>query len=305
MSLLHAFPPAWRRRYGQELGALLEELEADGRLSWRVRLDVLRSALRERLRLLGSNAPEPGERAREGSLLVLYAWTAFLLGGLGVEKASEHWQAVTPSGVRVLPTAAFDCLLAAAVAGSALVVLAVGLALPRLVALLRDGGWPGIRRPILRACGLSLTGLVATAALASWAHSLSPAARNGADPSYEGAFAAWALLFAACLLAWALAAARTARELSFTPGLLRLCARLGGGVALAMAVMTAAAATWWGLLASRAPWFFDGRAVGTTHAPVLEPNILAPMLLMAVAAVFGLVGASRAARAGGELGPSR
>jgi hypothetical protein len=121
---------------------------------------------------------------------------------------------------------------------------------------------------------------------------------------YGGAFLGWVVLAAVCLVAWAVAAAQTARQLAPAPRLLRIHAWLGVGVSASMAVMTVAAAVWWAALARVAPWFFDGRAAGSANASVLEPNLVAPMVLMVGAASLGLIGASRAVRAAGKLSPS-
>jgi hypothetical protein len=220
----------------------------------------------------------------------------FALGGFGVQKASEHWQAVTPAADQGVPAAAFDVLFVTAAAGSALVLLGVAVSLPHLAALLRGGAWTEIRRPIVRAAFLSLLTAAATFGLAAWAHSLTPAARNGSDHAYGGAFLAWVLLLAACLLAWAAAAAAAARRLSLSPRLLRLQVFLAATVSAAMVVTTIATAVWWGSLASVAPWFFESRSVGASASP-LVPNMLVPAGLMLCATSLGLLGASRALRA--------
>ncbi len=293
MRLLRIYPRAWRERYGEELAALVDELGGGARMSWRLRLDVGRAGLVERFRALGLNGLPPRERAREGSLLVLYAWMLFVLGGFGVQKASEHWQAVTPAAKQGLPSAAFDVLVAAAGAGSLLVLAGVAAALPPLVALIRGGGWAEIRRPVLRAVALTVLTVAAAAALGLWAHSLTPAQRNGGDVAYSGAFVAWALLGAACLLAWAAAAAATARRLALPAGTLRLEVWLGAAVSGAMAAMTAATAVWWGSLAGAAPWFFAGRPVGAS-ASALSPNLIVAAGLMVAATLLALAGSARA-----------
>ena len=300
MRLLRAYPSAWRARYGDELATLVEELDDNAQMSWRDRLDVVRSGVSERARLFTAGGLPPREQAREGSLLVLFAWTLFVLGGFGVEKASEHWQAVTPAGKQGLPAAAFDVLFCTAGIGSALVLCGVVLSLPGFAALLRRGGWTNIRRPIIRALLLSLLGVAGTIGLARWAHSLTPAARNGHDGLYSGVFVAWVLLFAACLVAWAVAARATARELSWPERMLRLEVWLGVGVSAAMAVMTVATAIWWGALASSAPWFFSGRPVGSS-ASALTLNLAIPSVLMVVATLLGLTGALRALKATANL----
>jgi hypothetical protein len=269
MKLLHLYPAAWRARYGDELAALVEELDRDGRMSWRAQFDIVRRGLVERLRALGLRGLPPDEREREGSLLVLYAWTLFVLGGVGVQKTSEHWQAATPLGRQGLPSTAFDVLVAAAGVGSALVLLGVAASRQQLASFVRGGGWGEIRGPIVRAAVLTVVAAAMTAGLASWAHSLTPAARNGADHVYSGAFLAWAVFCAGCLFAWAAAAASTARRLSLPPAPLRLEARLAVAVSATMVVVTIATAVCWGSVASAAPWFLAGRPIGSNASPLV------------------------------------
>ncbi len=284
MRLLRVYPPAWRARYGEELASLIEELGAGERMSWRMRLDVVRGGLTERVRAVGLAGLPPRERAREGSLLVLYAWMAFVLGGLGVQKASEHWTAVTPPAEQGLPRAAFDVLFVSAGIGAALVLAGLAVALPRLAGLIRAGGWREIRRPIVLAASLSLLAVVITAGLVAWAHSLTPAARNGHDAAYSGLFLAWVTLIAACLFAWAAAAAATARRLALPTRLLRLEAWLGAAVSASMTVITIATVVWWASLARAA-------------ATALVPNMIVPVVLMLCATSLGLIGSIRAVNA--------
>jgi hypothetical protein len=111
--LLLAYPRRWRERYGDEFLVLLEAQP----LTWRDRVNVLRSGLGERLR---PSSPPP--------LRVHWAWSLFVIGGMAFQKTSEHWQVVVPSGDRGIPTAAFDIIQAAAVVGSIAVLAAVALA---------------------------------------------------------------------------------------------------------------------------------------------------------------------------------
>ena len=147
MRLLRWYPRAWRLRYGAELIAILEQFDAAERSSWATRFDVARAGLRERLRILAPGPLRPRERAREGALLVLYAWMLFVVGGFAVAKLSEHQQAVTPPNKQSLPSQAFSVLYWTAGVGSVLVIAGVAISLPALVALLRRGGWFEIRRP--------------------------------------------------------------------------------------------------------------------------------------------------------------
>jgi hypothetical protein len=51
--MLQWYPPAWRRRYGEELMALLEDTYGDGPIPLRCRIALFRSGTIERVRELG------------------------------------------------------------------------------------------------------------------------------------------------------------------------------------------------------------------------------------------------------------
>lgn len=50
--VLRWYPAPWRRRYGDELVALLDDSYGEGHLGWRVRMSLLQSGVRERIRML-------------------------------------------------------------------------------------------------------------------------------------------------------------------------------------------------------------------------------------------------------------
>jgi hypothetical protein len=255
--LLFLYPRAWRERYGQELLEIVEAASGDGRMPMRIRIDVIRAGLSQRLRssgLVGDELP-PEARARAGVLLVLCSWAAFVIAGIGLQKTAEHWQAFTPHSEQAVPAAAFGSLVVAAAIGSAAVLLGIALTMPALVAFLRSGGWRTIRRPAVCAVCLSALTAVVLVAVVIWAHQLTGAQRNGGDLLYAGAF----LLLAACsvgsIAAWTLAAVATARHLALTRATLRLEALLAAAVSLTMATMTAAGCVWWASLAGASPTF--------------------------------------------------
>ena len=159
--LLRAYPAAWRERYGAELVSLIEAGADGGRVSVRVQLDVIAAGIAQRLRssgLVGCDGP-PERRIRAGVLVVLSAWAAFVVAGLGFAKTAEHWQAMTPRPDRGVAAAAYGGVLLGATLGTLAVLLGIMLAVPALVAFLRTGGWKMIHRPVLRALGA--TGLTA------------------------------------------------------------------------------------------------------------------------------------------------
>ena len=294
--LLRLYPPEWRARYGKELEALIVEA-SDGRVSMRVRADVARAAVRERVRALGlsGDAPRPAQ-ARGGALLVLCAWALFVVAGTAVQKFSEHWQAVTPSDSRGLPTTAFSALVIAAAVGSTLVLVALVAVLPSVVQFLRTGGWQHVRRTTLVAVGLTIAALAGSAAVIVWAHSLSSAERNGDNGAYAAGVTCWAVLLIACVASWTTVAVAVGRRLELSSRMLRLDALLAAAVTVAMAVMTAATAVWWASLASSAPWFLAGQPSGTTGS-AFAPTLTVATSLMLVATLVAALGAYRAVRA--------
>jgi hypothetical protein len=289
--LLRLYPRAWRARYGEELLALLTELsEADPRVS-RMRRDVARAGLGERLRAagFGAGAP-PATRARSGALLVLCAWMLFAVAGVRVQKFSEHWQSATAQSARGVPAVAFHVIEGAAALGGVLVLAGVALALPRALAYIRSGGWPVVRRAVVRASALTAVAVGATAALAVWAQHLDTAQRNGASSAYSGAFVLCALLLVGALAAWTTVAVSLARALELSGRVLRIEALLAGTICASMLAMTVATATWWGALARVAPWVLHGAAEGS-HSSSFALSLFVPSALMAVATCFAAFGA--------------
>ncbi|HWF32499.1 MAG TPA: hypothetical protein VG188_08085 [Solirubrobacteraceae bacterium] len=297
--LLRAYPRAWRARYGAELVALLTELSADRPVCSRMRLDVVRAGLAERLHAtgLGSGAP-PAARARSGALLVLCAWMVFAVAGARVQKFSEHWQGATPQASRGVPSVAFDVLEVAAALGGALVLAGIALALPRTLAYIRSGGWPVVRHGVVRASALTAIAIGATAALAVWAHQLGTPQRNGASSAYSTAFVLCALLLAVALAAWTSVAVSLARGLELSGCVQRIEALLAGAICASMLAMTLATATWWAALARVAPWVLHGAPDGS-HASSFALSLFLPSVLMAIAtclAAFGALASLRGSR---------
>lgn len=235
--LLRAYPPAWRERYGDELVSLIEADSEGGKVSWRVKLDVIGAGLAQRLRnsgLAGDEVPPEG-RVRAGVLLVLSSWAAFVVAGIAFAKSVEH----------VASGAAYTGVQVAAGAGTLAVVFGIALVARPLSAFLRAGGWQTIHRPVLRALGATGLTVVAFVPLIIWAHRLTYPQRNGSDRLYGGAFLVVATLAVASIGLWTRAAVVTARRLELTRALLAAEALLAGVTTLAMASMTVAATVWW------------------------------------------------------------
>jgi hypothetical protein len=303
-ALLALYPAAWRRRYGDELDALIVDMHADGRdTGWRVRADLVRASTRERLR--GARRDEPSRRIRGGSSLVLWAWALFVLAGAIVAKTSEHWQralAGRPSSIANVANVAFGGLTAVAVTVALLVTAGIVVALPSATRFLRDGGWPRVRSRALIAATLTVVAATATVVLVVWAHRLNVLDRNGHDRLYTGAFLCWAALVAAALLAWTAVATGIARGMPCGRVALRAQARLAPIVAILMAAMTAATVGWWAIVGHDSPAALTGGPVAA-HGSAFVPQLVVATALMLIATTIAVIGAARADAARRQLRP--
>lgn len=294
--LIRLYPAQWRDRYGDELAGLIVEASG-GKVPWDVRRDVAGAALRERGRaLLGWSDRSPRETISSALPSVLWAWLLVVVGGCAVAKTAEHWQAATPVGSRALPAHAFDVLIGAAIAGTLAVVAGAALALPAVLRSLRGGGTRNVRLPLAVALGSALALVPATIGLASWAHGLTTAQRNGHDAAYGAAFVAWVLLAVVCLAAWTSLGSKLARQADLRAALLRAEAVLAAAAAAAMAVIAAATVVWWAAVADAAPWYFSGGPRGSAGTAVTGPLVVAGLLMVA-GTLLATAAAARAVRA--------
>ena len=295
--LLRLYPRDWRARYGDELAGLILQSSARRSPSLRLLTNVAIAGLRERLRAIGllGNDLTPRDRAQSGIVLVMWSWMLFVLGGIGVAKAAEHWKTAVPVASVRLPEVAFTSMIFAAVIGGVLVVAGVALCGRTFVPLLRTGGWHHVRRPIYRASAISGLTAIGLLALSIWANHLTFTQRNGHNLAYGAAVLSWAVLFSGCLFSWAAAATSIVRHLDLKPHLLRLETRIVVGVTATMAATTVASFVWWVSIAHSAPWFFAGTAPET--AGIVAPiNLVGPVAFMLTATLLAFVGARRSLR---------
>jgi hypothetical protein len=298
-TLLALYPAAWRRRYGDELDALIVDMHADGRnTGWRVRTDLLRAAARERLR--GGRRGEPSPRIRGGASLVLWAWALFVLAGAIVAKTSEHWQRALPGHPGSIANFAYGGLTAVAVMAAVLVAAGIALTLPAAIRFLREGGWPRVRSRALIAMTLTVVAPPATVALVAWAHRLPVLDRSGHDALYAAVFLCWAALGAAALLAWTAVATGIARGMRCGRSVLRAQAFLAPVVAILMAAMTVATVAWWAVVGRASPGALTGGS-SAAHASAFVPQLAVAAVLMVIATTIAAVGAARADAALPEL----
>jgi hypothetical protein len=297
-SMLRWYPARWRDRYGDELAAMIEDDLEGETPTLRYRLAIARSGLNERLRdagLVGGSA-SPSERVRGGALTVLCAFALFVVSGIGFAKVSEHWDQSIHGGSRHLPAISFNLLGSLAVACGVAVVIAAVVLLPTFVQFLRTGGWQAIRRRVWWAVAATAATGAAIGGLAIWARHLTNYQRNVGLGWYQVAFVIAAILFATTVATWTAVAVTTTRRINIGLGQLKIVGILAISVAACMPIMTAAAAVWWGSMATTAPWFLTGTPVGSSASP-WAANLLGVLVLMAVASGAGVVGSARVFRA--------
>ena len=288
--LVRLYPRAWRERHGDELAALILETSAGRRVTWRTRADVALSAAREHAHRLTPSGGPASERSRAGLILALWAWMLFVCAGATVQKISEHWQGSVPTSQRALPSAAFDALIAGAVAGGILVLAGLAVLLPAAWRFLRSSNGSDIHAPLARSAAATLLTLAAGSALVVYAHDLTPSQRQGGDAAYSAAFATFALLVALCLASWATTAGALVRRLELPIRALRAEAALACLLAGAMLAVTVATLLWWSSAASASPAFLAAaqpRAHTHSGSMLLLGGAVAAMLVATLVAATG------------------
>jgi hypothetical protein len=295
--LLRWYPRSWRHRYGDEFGALMEDTLDGRKPTLRLLTAIAWAGLRERAYgsgLVGTAKPA-AERVRAGAIAVLCAWATFLVAGARFGKYSENFEGALPHAARAVGMDAYTTVEIAAVVGGALVLIGACIALPTFVRFLQGGGWPSIGRHVRRAAWTSAAAGAALGGLVPVAHSLTTAQRNGGSSAYSVAFVLMAILVSTALAMWTIAAVAITRRLALSRRVLVGEVALATLVVGTMVVMTGATATWWGTVASSAPWFLQGTRTGSVASP-FEPQLAATMALMLITTLAALGAMSRVTR---------
>jgi hypothetical protein len=286
--LLAWYPSAWRRRYGEELAALIENV---GPLSLRLRLGVMFGGVRERVHEARRPRP-PAERARAAVLLVLVAWAMVMVAGPSFANLADGFSRALPPNAGPVPAVAYVAVVVFAALGALAVLAAMAVAGPSLVRLLRHGGWPDIRKTVFPTLAVTAVGVVALVVLVLVTHALGPVQESSWSLAV---FCVVAALWLAVVVLWTMAAGRTWRRLELSPRVLRVESALAVTAAASMVLLTAASAVWWAAVARTAPWFLQVSPV-RPGGSVLNPQALATEVLFALSAVVALGGAGRAWR---------
>jgi hypothetical protein len=291
---LRWYPQQWRSRYGDEFVALLDDEYGDN-LPVMVRLSLVPRGLLQRARQSGltGDSAAAADRARAGALVVLAAWTLFVIAGASFAKLSEHFDGALPHGSAAhrVPDIAFTVVQTVAGLACVLVVTGAILALPAFLRFLRSGGWGSLRGHFVRAVACTALMGVVTVPFLLWAHRLTTHQRNGGLHWYGILFLFWVTLLAITLTLWTVLAIAAARRLEFPKTVLIVESIVAAAVAAAMLIMMGTTVVWWAAMAMHAPAFLDaspGGAAGSSWDTWLIASV-ATMAVAVGAAVAGVV----------------
>jgi hypothetical protein len=287
--LLRWYPRWWRDRYEDEMLALLDDELGDGRPPIRLWVSLVAHGLTERTHGLRRLSTAPEKRWQSGSLVVLVAWSAFMVGGAAFSKASEHFDQALPIASRRLPDYAFTVVAIGGVLGGCIVLVGAALAVPAFINYLRTGGGPTIRPHVARALVVSALTAMVTIPLTHWAHQLTDVQRNGANTGYGIAFLGWVALCIASLACWTAVAFAVGRNVDLQRSTVRLEAALATALTAVMGLVVCASIVWWASIASDAPWFFRGAPTGTTGSS-FSISLAVAVIAMLAATVLGITG---------------
>lgn len=284
---LALYPLAYRRRYGEEMAALVEDQGA----SPRAVADLARGAVRAHVR------PEPAvaasvdsdDHVRLGISAVLLCWVLFAFAGLAHYKTTEGRPFEGPGGVPGLLGVAHLGIQILAAVGSAAVV--AGAAPLVRAALHQVDSRPAARRAVLLACGCVVTFVGVTVALVVLA-----AAKPGFSSGVEALIVlAWILLAVACGVGCALAARRGLFAIAVPPRALPLAVICAGVVAAAMVGIALLTLIY--LVDLVAATNLASMPNGPLGNPDVRASLVLQLIAMVATAVPAAFAASRARRA--------
>jgi hypothetical protein len=294
---LRLYPLAFRRRYGQEMRALVEETPTRAATVF----DLVYRALLAHLRppAAAAGAVEPAERVRASTSGVLACWVAFAAAGFGFYKTTEDGSFAAAGYAHPLLGDVHFSVQALALVGSAAVLLG---ALPLIfVAVAAARGERSLRRlagvPVLAV--LVFAGL--TAGLVAAAHAQHP---NGPTTGGGIALLAWGVAGLACAGVCVLASRRVLFAVPTSPW--RLVAAFASGTLLtaAMAAITVATAVYAIVLPIDAA-HLAAAPNGPLQAMSVTASLVLEVIVMAVAAALAATATGRGWRAAGKLHAER
>ncbi len=289
---LELYPLAFRRRYGEEMRALLEE-SPPGALTV---LDLLRGALAAHLRPAAGLADvvDPQYRLRASMSGVLACWVVFAAAGFGFYKTTEDHPFEVAGSAHTLLGGAHLAVQILAVGGS-LAVLAGGLPLS-LLALRRARSEPRLRRLVSLPpfAVLLFVGLTRLMELLSSSHSAHHTNSAGGI-----AFIAWGLAGLACGAVCVLASRRALFAMPVPRGWLLRAFACGALVTAAMVAIAIATAIYTIALSVDAS-ALAGEPNGPLQATSVSVSLIQQSIVMVIAGVLATITTRRGWRALGK-----
>jgi hypothetical protein len=275
------YPAAWRRRYGDEFEALLEQT----RLTPRILFDVAVAAVDAHLNPTAPLRKWPFmfERLRASELAVFAGWILFVVSGLGFSKMTEDSAFGAAGGANPAVGLAYDAFGVGAVV-ALLGVLAAGVPIAWAIArsAFRTHRWRQLSLlavpPVSLAVWIGVTFLLV----------------NAVDkPVPDGAirvvyFVAWVAVFSLAAVVSTVAVTVAAINGEVAPGLYRRAVTPALIVAGAMAIVVLALAVWGlALLATTPSLFWGNGGVLATSTALTWLGVVAGMGAGAAVAIRG------------------
>ncbi len=289
---LWLYPLAFRRRYGREMGALLDQTPTSVRMA----LDLSRGALAAHLRppAAAAGLVDPADRVRASASAQVACWVVFAAAGFGFYKTTED-PSFTAAG-QAHPLLGVTHLAVQALAIVASVAVMIG-ALPLVVsALARARREPSLRAlvsvpPLAVLLFAGLTGILVLLA-------------RSADPraSVVGgiAFIAWGLAGLACATVCVVASRRILFALSLSARRLVTAFACGALVTASMAAMALTTGLYAIALALDAP-HLAGASNGPLQLVSTGASLVVLPIVMVIVATLAFTTTRRGGRAAGQL----
>lgn len=293
---LRLYPFAYRRRYGEEMRALLEEQPPHARTV----LDLLRGALVAHLRPAAAPAGvlDPADRIRATASGVLMCWVIFAAAGFAYYKTTEDSLFSTAGQADPLLRGAHMAVQAMALAASGMVVLG---ALPLILAAIaharrEPGRWRTVALPLVPVIVFGILTIVVLAI----AHTHSPGYHSGLT---YGLATAWGTAGIICGVLCVLACRAVLFATPVKPGRLRAALVYGALVTAAMTLIALATAIYAVALAVDAPPL-AATPNGPFQALSTTASLIVTVIVMGLAALLAVISTRRSWRVRHELGAS-
>ncbi|MBV9940971.1 MAG: hypothetical protein JO262_02490 [Solirubrobacterales bacterium] len=293
---LRLYPLAYRRRYGDEMRALLE----DSPVRPITALDLLRGALVAHLRPADApaGAVEPADRIRATAGGVLMCWIFFAAAGFGFYKSTEDYPFSLAGHAHPLLRDAHLAVQALAVIASATVVLGALPLIAAALALARRE--PSRRRAVVLPFLPVVVFVLITGAVIALAHVYGPNASSGVG---NGVAVLWGIAGVGCGVTCVLAC-RAALFATPTPAS-RLRAALVAGTLVTVAMIAIAAAT---AIYALALWLDAAQLAGDPNGPFgllsVSASLILQVIVMLAAGALAATTTVRGWRAENQLSPA-